>query len=172
MSDQNYKIDNKVLIEICNGFIRALKNGLKQMANVDANRVGIYLKKPNQTMKGDLSSMVSIFGELQGTCVITFPKKTAIYLIQQLLMDDSIDDVGEEVQDGIGEIANLAAGGAKSELSAILETESHITTPQVITGIGHFVEHNKKLPCIGCVFEANGHKFAMEISIYLNKNME
>jgi len=166
---EKYDIDKTVLVKVMNGFINALINGLDQMAMVKAKRVDIYLKKPNELMRGDISSMVSVFGDLQGTCVISFPKKTAIFIVQKLMMDDTIDDVNEDVQDGIGEVANLTAGAAKGTLSSELGTNSSISLPSVITGIGHHIEHDRKVPCIGCVFELEGLQFTMEIAIAVNK---
>jgi chemotaxis protein CheX len=168
MADQ-YNVDKVVLLKIMNGFIKAVIDGLDQMAMIRAKRVDIYLKKPGDKMRGDISSMVSVFGDLYGTCVISFPKKLAIKIVQKLMMDDTIDDVNEDVQDGIGEMANLTAGQAKAILSGELGTSSSISIPSVITGIGHHIEHDPKLPCVGCVFELEGERFTMEIAISLSK---
>jgi len=166
---EKFNVDKTLLVKIMNGFINALINGLDQMAMVKARRVDIYLKNPNELMRGDISSMVSVFGDLQGTCVISFPKKLAILIVQKLMMDESIDDVNDDVQDGIGEVANLTAGAAKGTLSAELGTNASISIPSVITGIGHHIEHDSKVPCIGCVFEIDGMQFTMEIAVAVNK---
>lgn len=163
------KIDNAILVEIINGFIRSLTASLEQMAFTKAKRVDIYLKKPDDPMNGDLTSLISIFGDLNGTCAISFPRKLAIKFISKMMMDESIDDINNDVRDGIGEIANLTAGGAKGEIHTILGTNAKISTPTLITGVGHQVKHNDKVPCIGCVFEAEGERFTMEVAVYLDK---
>jgi CheY-specific phosphatase CheX len=165
-----YDVDKTVLVKIMNGFISSLINGLDQMAMVKAKRVDIYLKKPGDKMRGDISSMCSVFGDLQGTCVISFPKKLAIQIVQKLLMDDTVDDVTEDVKDGIGELANLTVGATKGVLSNELGTSATISIPSVITGIGHHIEHDPKVPCIGCVFELEGLQFTMEVAVALSKD--
>lgn len=163
------RIDPKVLLEVMNGFIRSILTSLDTMVFTKAKRVDIYLRKPEDRMKGDVSSLISLFGDLSGTCAISFPRRLATKLIGRMMMDDSIDDINDDVKDGIGEIANLTAGGAKGELSSILGTKATISTPTIITGIDHSVEHKQGIPCIGCVFEAEGERFYMEVAVYLDK---
>lgn len=159
------KIDSKVLLEIINGFIRAADAAFESMIFTELKRVGVYIKDHNEPMKGDVSSIVTLFGDLDGVCAISFPRKTAITLVGKMMMDESISDLDDDVCDGLGEIANLIAGGAKGEISNILGTNASISIPTVVTGIGHVVEHNKKSPCIGCIFEAEGRQFFLEVSI-------
>jgi chemotaxis protein CheX len=120
-------------------------------------------------MQGELSTLISVFGDLSGTCSISFPKKLATKLISSMMMDDSIDDVNSDVIDGIGEITNLTAGGAKAELFKVLGTKASISTPTVIAGAKHSVNHRPDVPCIGCVFEAEGMRFALEVAVYPDK---
>lgn len=160
------KVESKVLVEVINGFIRSLLNSMQTMASTEARRVDIYLKKPNQKMQGDVTALISLFGDLSGTCAISFPRKLAVKVIQKMMMDDSIDDINEEVQDGIGEIANLIGGGAKADLATLLGTKASLSIPTVITGVNHSVEHKEGIPCIGCVFEAEGEKFFLEVACY------
>jgi chemotaxis protein CheX len=142
---------------------------METMVFTKAKRVDIYLKKPNSPMSGDVSSVISLFGDLSGTCAISFPRSLAVKLISKMMMDDSLDDVNEDVQDGIGELANLVAGGAKSSLHKIMGTTTKISTPTIITGLKHVVEHKDGIPCIGCVFECEGERFCMEIAVYPDK---
>jgi CheY-specific phosphatase CheX len=59
------------------------------MVNTDCERVGLYVKKEKQTtMAGDISVLLSIFGGLNGTVVISMPRKTAIKFVASMLMDD------------------------------------------------------------------------------------
>ena len=160
------KIESAILVEVINGFIRSLLSSLETMVFTKAHRVDIYLKKPESPMSGDVSSVISLFGDLSGTCAISFPRGLAVKLIAKMMMDDSLDDVNDDVKDGIGELANLVAGGAKSNLHALLGTKATISLPTVVTGLNHVVEHKEGIPCIGCVFEAEGERFYMEVAVY------
>lgn len=163
-------VDSKILVEVINGFVRSILSSMETMAFTKAKRVDIYLRKPGQAMKGDVSSLISLFGDLTGTCAISFPRKLAVKVISNMMMDPSIDDINDDVKDGIGEIANLTAGGAKGEIHTVLGTNAKISTPTIVTGIDHAVEHNEQIPCIGCVFEAEGQRFFLEVAVYPNKS--
>ena len=165
----NSKIDSAVLVEVINGFIRSLLTSLNTMVFTKAHRVDIYLKKADSPMRGDVSSVISLFGDLSGTCAISFPRRLAVKLIGKMRMDDSLDDVNDDVKDGIGELANLVAGGAKGDLHTIMGTKTSMSVPTVVTGLDHVIEHKEGIPCIGCVFEAEGDRFCMEVAVYPDK---
>lgn len=139
---------------------------MKTMVFTECERVGLYVKKEDQiAMVGDVSVMLSIFGALQGTVVISFPRKTSIRLVSSMLMDDEIDDFDEDVFDGIGEIGNLVVGAAKSAISQKFGVETSLSIPTTLVGKPHEIQHQKGIPCIGCVFNTPHGKFALEVAV-------
>ena len=156
----------EVKIEYINPFIKATIDAFKTMVNTECERVGLYVKKENQTtMAGDVSVLVSIFGGLNGTVVISMPRKAAIKFVASMLMDDGIDDFNDDVLDGIGEIGNLVVGTAKSSISQTYKVEAAISIPTILTGKPHDIQHQKGVPCIGCVFNTAYGKFAVEVAV-------
>lgn len=156
----------EVKIEYINPFISAATEAMKTMVFTECERVGLYVKKENQTtMAGDISVMLSIFGNLEGTIVLSFPRKVCIKLVASMLMDEGIDDFNDDVLDGIGEIGNLVGGSAKSAISQATGKESSISIPTVLTGKPHDIQHMKGIPCIGCVFNSPFGKFALEVAV-------
>ena len=156
----------EVKIEYINPFIIATVDALKTMVNTECERVGLYVKKENQTqMAGDVSVLLSVFGTLNGTVVISLPRKVAIKLVASMLMDDDIDDFNDDVIDGIGEIGNLIAGSAKSSISQSSGKQASLSIPTILTGKPHDVQHKKGVPCIGCVFNTKFGKFAVEVAL-------
>jgi chemotaxis protein CheX len=156
----------EVRIEFINPFISATTDSFKSMVNTPCERVGLYAKKANQTlMAGDVSVMMSIFGSLNGTVVISFPRKVAIKLVGAMLMDESIDDFDDDVIDGIGEIGNLVAGTAKSAIAGTYKKEAGLSIPTILTGKPHEVQHKKGISCIGCVFNTPYGKFSLEVAV-------
>jgi CheY-specific phosphatase CheX len=153
-------------IEYINPFIKSTIQSMKSMVYTDCKRVGLFIKDPaKRYANGDISVMVSIFGTLKGVVVITFPRKLTIHLVSAMLMDDTIDDFDDDVNDGIAEIGNLVAGTAKSEIVQAFGGTSTISIPTIITGGNHSVHHHKKVPCIGCVFETPKGKFSVEVAL-------
>jgi chemotaxis protein CheX len=156
----------EVKIEFINPFIESTINSFKTMVNTPCERVGLYVKKENQTtMAGDISVLVSIFGGLNGTVVISMPRKAAIRLVSSMLMDEDIDDFNDDVLDGIGEIGNLIVGSAKSSISQTYKVHAAISIPTILTGKSHDIQHQKGVPCIGCVFNTAHGKFAVEVAV-------
>jgi chemotaxis protein CheX len=138
----------------------------KGMVFTEVQRVGLYVKKENQTtMAGDVSVLMSIFGALNGTIVLSFPRKVAIRFVAAMMMDEDIDDFNDDVIDGIGEIGNLVAGSAKSSLAQSTGQELSLSIPTVLTGKPHDLQHMKGVPCVGCVFNSAHGKFALEVAI-------
>jgi chemotaxis protein CheX len=163
----------EVRIEFINPFVKATIESMTTMVNTSCDRVGLYVKKENQTtMAGDISVMMSIFGSLNGTVVISMPRKVAIKLVASMLMDEDIDDFDDDVMDGIGEIGNLIVGTAKSSISQTYGQEASISIPTILTGKPHDIQHKKGVPCIGCVFNTGAGKIAIEVAVIPDDNLK
>lgn len=156
----------EVKIDYINPFIESTIDSMKTMVNTDCERVGLYVKKEDQTvMVGDVTVMLSTFGALQGTVVLSFPRKTSIRLVASMLMDDDIDDFNDDVFDGVGEIGNLIVGSAKSAIVQKFGKDAQISIPTTLVGKPHEMQHQKGIPCIGCVFNTPHGKFALEVAV-------
>ncbi|MBF0197425.1 MAG: chemotaxis protein CheX [Planctomycetes bacterium] len=156
----------KVKIEFINPFVRAVTSSLETMVYTKVERVGLYVKKEDQTkMGGDISVLMSVFGGLNGTVVLTYPRKVAIKLVGAMLMDEEMDDFDDDVSDGIGEIGNLVVGSAKSAISQAFKCDASVSIPTILTGQPHYLQHQKGVPCIGCVFNSPHGKFSLEVAL-------
>lgn len=160
----------QVKIEYINPFIESAIQAFKGMVFTEIERVGLYVKKEEQTtMAGDVSVLMSVFGALNGTVVLSFPRKVGIRFVAAMMMDEDIDDFNDDVIDGIGEIGNLVVGSAKSSLAQTTGKEISLSIPSVLTGKGHELQHMKGVPCVGCVFNSAHGKFALEVAILDDK---
>lgn len=153
-------------IEFINPFITSTVTNMKTMLFTEVTREKLYLKQPGESkMAGDLSVMVSIFGDVSGTCVISFSRRIAIFLVNKMLGSDEFDDVNDEVLDALGEIGNLICGGAKSKIAQSMEKNAEISLPTVILGRDHQVIHSKGVYPVGCIFSCEEGKFALEVAV-------
>jgi chemotaxis protein CheX len=156
----------EVRIEFINPFIVSAVSSFKTMIFSACERVGVYVKKEDQTlMGGDVSVMMSIFGSLNGCVVLSFPRKVAIALVSSMLMDESIDDLDDDVKDGVCEIGNIVIGAAKSKIAATYGKEASVSIPTLFTGKPHEVQYPKGVSCIGCVFKTPHGKFSIEVAV-------
>lgn len=140
-------------------FITATKNVLQAMANFDVVVGTPYLKK-DLVARGDVSAVIGITGEKNGTFSISFDRPTAIHLVQQIL-GDAIEDILQDVQDAVGEITNMISGQARVGL-AEMGIKLQGSTPSVIMGNGHTIAHMSTAPTIAIPFTCQAGNFTLE----------
>jgi len=80
----------------------------------------------------DITSMVGLAGQLCGILSIRCGQKTALRMAAKML-GTTPEAFGQEVQDALGEIANMVAGNFKNKISGLSEG-CMLSVPTVITG--------------------------------------
>ena len=120
-------------VNLLNPFIGATIDCLKQMAQVKPERKRVFIKK-DPLMHGDICGIIGMSNGITGSCVVSFPDSLARRLVSRLLGENELTIAPDMVQDGIGEIANMIAGGAKRTFSTIGTYPFDISTPTVVAG--------------------------------------
>jgi chemotaxis protein CheX len=108
----------------------------------------------------DISGIIGISGDAQGSISISFEKDIAVKIISAML-GSSVTD-GPDLVDAIGELANIIAGNAKSGLS---QFSLSISLPNVIIGKNHVLSNQSGTQSIVIPFYSDLGKFNMEISL-------
>ena len=109
----------------------------------------------------DISGIIGLSGDAQGCVAISFPKIMALKVVSKLL-DQEIKLVGAELTDGIGELANIIAGGAKQHLTGL---NLSISLPNVVIGKNHMLGAQKGIPTIVVPFACQMGEFSMEVAL-------
>ncbi len=73
---------------------------------------------------------IKVKGQLMGSLSVSIPHELALDMTSRML-EEPIEDVGDDVYETVAEIINIIAGGVKSELSAESEL-FELGLPQVI----------------------------------------
>lgn len=146
-------------VELAKPFIKATQNVLSMMAQITPKHSAPYVKK-NKVAVGDVSAVIGITGDRNGTFAISFSKKCAIQLVKNILGDD-IEDIINDVQDAVGEISNMISGHARLGL---VDLGLHLqgSTPSVIMGDNHVISHMTSAPVIVVPFTTEYGDFAVE----------
>lgn len=140
-------------------FINATRNLLSTM-------VGITSTIDRPSVKAvpipayDVSAIVGFSGELLGSVVVSFPKEVAEKIVSALSCAP-IDSNHPDFPDGVGELANMIAGGAKKDLGV----NASISCPSVIIGSGHTIARLRDVPCLVIPCQTPFGTFAIEVSI-------
>lgn len=146
-------------VEIAKPFIKATVDILDTMAGLKATPGTPYVKK-NNIAKGDVSALVGVSGDRTGTIAVSFTKPCAIALLRGMLGDD-IQDLLSDLQDAVGEIANMISGQARAgmvELGLTLQG----STPTVIVGDNHMLRHISSSPVMAIPFSSPAGEFTVE----------
>ena len=109
----------------------------------------------------DVSGIIGLSGEAQGSICMSYPKLMALKIVSKLLGTD-IKIIGPEVADGIGEIANIVAGNAKKYLTKF---KLSISLPKVVLGNSHYLISLQDSPAIVVPFTSAMGNFAIEVSL-------
>lgn len=148
-----------------NPFVVALVNSLETMLNITPERGTPYLKKEGQT-QGDISAIIGFAGpNVTGSVALSLPTPVALKFYS-LMMGEKVYRITNDVQDVVGELANIVAGGAKTELSAQNIT-FNISIPTVVVGPGHTIGHKGDIPVMVIPFEIGKHRFVLEVTMKL-----
>jgi chemotaxis protein CheX len=147
-------------VSYVNPFVSATIVCFKTMVFTDITPMKPSLKsEPYPTH--DISGVIGLSGEAQGSISLSFPHDVAIKVISSML-GCTITDKSPELTDGIGEIANIIAGNAKRGLT---KYNLSISLPNVIIGKGHVIGGQSDCPTIIVPFSSNIGVFSMEVAL-------
>lgn len=154
--------------EYINPFIESTYTVFTTMINLEPVKENLYLKDDNKTTY-DISGIIGIAGDLAGSVVISLPEELALRIVSNFLGEEK-KVLDHEVIDGIGEILNMIAGGAKKIFSDRHKVRFKISVPSVIVGKNHSINRPSDLKFIGINFSVDKRIFSIEISIKEENN--
>ena len=134
-------------VKILNPFINATLNVIETMAFIKPEVGKPYLKN-DDFVQGDVSGVIKITGDSNGTVSVTFNKLCILNIVSNMFGEE-MKEINNEIEDAVGELTNMISGQARKELEKIGKV-FHGTIPSVITGKNH-----KLIPM------TKGHKFAI-----------
>ncbi|MBU0514192.1 MAG: chemotaxis protein CheX [Proteobacteria bacterium] len=147
-------------VKYINPFLNATINVIKTMAFVDARPGKPYVKKDDAAV-GDVSGIIGITGDNEGTLSISF-SQACIEAILTNMLGESISGINEEVRDAVGEITNMISGDARRVLDEMgLKLSAAI--PTVISGKDHTITHISTGPTIAIPFTTDHGPFTVEV---------
>ncbi len=145
---------------IINPFINATLNVLGTMASVNAKPGKPYLKK-DTVAKGDVSGVIGLTGDTNGTISVTFDEGSILKIVSNMFGEE-MNTVDNEIADAVGELTNMISGQARKELEEKGRV-FHAAIPSVITGKGHQIIHITNGPNIAIPFETDDGAFTIEV---------
>lgn len=145
-------------VEHINPFLKAVTNTFTTMLSADATRGELALGDPNVRMY-PISGLIGLSGRAHGMVVINLSTEVALRAASTMLMMEC-ESVDDDVIDAVGELANMIAGQAKTELQ---EYELSVGLPNVVTGEGHSVRFPSTAPPLAVPFKTDFGPLRLEV---------
>lgn len=147
-----------------------IKSLIKDVQEVFVNMVGVedLMHLPIQVdvtthFKECLTAMVGLAGTYNGLVSVHLPWPLAISFTS-LMLGMEVTEIDDDVNDAMGEIANMVAGSFKQHLSKG-GSDVHLSTPSVVNGGDYVVSSGKNLENITLKFATDDEWFMVSLSI-------
>lgn len=146
--------------EFINPFLESTISVVSTMASVQPLAGTPFIKK-NASVKGDVSAIVGITGEAEGSLCLTFTRDCILYIVSKMFGEQKTD-IDEEVKDAVGELTNMISGASRRALEAI---GHHFqgAIPSIVSGHNHEVTHVTKGPVLSIPFTTEAGGFTVEV---------
>ncbi len=149
-------------VRYVNPFLRGAVEVLGTMAGISLEPGKPYIKNRGEA-EGDISGLIAINGEAQGSLSVTF-HFSLIQAVIRGMLGDEVTEVGTEVRDAVGELTNMISGAARRSLGEDgLSLSAGI--PRVIDGPAHKIAHLCRGPVLAIPFSSEYGYMVVEVSL-------
>jgi chemotaxis protein CheX len=146
---------------LINPILTTMVNVLSTMAQLQPSMGKPTLKESDAAL-GEVTGMMKMQSpQMNGSFSITFTAP-AILDIAKRMLGEEITEVNDMAKDLAGEVTNMVVGGAKN-IYVEQGYDFNMSTPNILAGKDHKVEHGCSGKTIVLPFEAGGHKFFVEM---------
>jgi len=151
-----------IKVDYINPFIHSTTNALETMAFTKP-KIGKPLLKSDDSPTCDISGSIGLTGEAAGSVTVNFGRDLACKLVSRMLSEEH-GEIDATVKDGVGEIANMVAGGAKGEMQEKGMNFS-IALPTVTLGLDQTHSHPSDVTCVVVPFSTDAGDFTIEVAL-------
>ncbi len=146
--------------EFINPFLESTISVVSTMASVQPVAGTPFIKKESAVV-GDVSAIVGITGEAEGSICLSFTRDCILYIVSKMFGEKKIE-IDEEVKDAVGELTNMISGASRRALEG-LGHQFQGAIPSVISGHNHEVRHVTKGPILSIPFTTEAGGFTVEV---------
>ena len=147
-------------VEYINPFLTSTISTFQTMLNCELTRQEPYVKggvRPEH----EVSGVIGLSGKAKGTVVLSLSREAALSAAAAML-GERPTEINADVADAVGELTNIIAGGAKSQLEHL---KLNVSLPTVITGKWHSIEFPRRVTPICIPFGCQWGSVAVEVGL-------
>lgn len=150
-------------LEYLHPFIKNTCHILKTMAGMDVEFKKIYFSNTIRIF-GDVSGIMGLSGNAEGTLVVTFYWDLAKTIIAKMMETEENSIDAELIHDGVSEIINMISGTTKKEFVG-KPYHFEISLPSVVVGPGHQIGYLHNTSVAVLIFQTGNKAFALHVCI-------
>lgn len=156
-------------VSFINPFLGAVINVLETMAMVQVTP-GRPFVKTNRVATGDVTGLIGVTGFATGTMALTMSQGAILNIVTNMIGEE-YTKINDEVADAVGELTNMISGQARRSLAENGMTFK-ASTPSVIVGKGHQVNHVGAGAILSIPFSTDGGDFIVEVCFTKSEEIE
>lgn len=118
-------------MDIGNLIIKSTQEVFSTMVMLEV-QPGAVVEGKGESLVSNVTAMIGLAGDLRGMLAVLCPEAAAKAITGSMLGME-VDELGEDVKDAVGEIANMVAGGLKSGLND-LGRKIELAIPTAVIG--------------------------------------
>jgi chemotaxis protein CheX len=150
-------------MEYLTPFIENTARVIEKMASGKTEFKEVYFSNAFRIF-GDISGIIGLSGNAEGTIVVTFYWNLAWRIISKMMMVEPEAINAEFIHDGVGELINMIGGSSKKDF---VGTPYHfdLSLPTVVVGSGHQIGHPEGASIAILIFDMEDSSFALHVCL-------
>ncbi len=146
--------------EYINPFLLSTVSAFETMLHCRLTRGTPYIKN-GANPSHEVSGVIGLSGRAQGTVVVGLGREAALG-VAEIMLQERIPEINADVTDAVGELTNIIAGRAKSDLDHL---NLSVSLPSVITSTNHVIQFPSKVTPICIPFESQWGPITVEVGL-------
>jgi len=114
-------------------------------------------------LENSITGVIGLAGTHKGVLAMHFPNPVAMAITGSFLGMD-VDEINEDVEDAVGELANMLGGSVKSILSA-KGRDIDLSLPSVISGKNYDFQPTRDIDRVVIPFQCDAGDFIVELEL-------
>lgn len=149
-------------MEISDKIIESAKEIFSSMVMMEISVSGENMTQSVPLIES-ITGVIGLAGTHKGVLAIHIPNKVAMAITSSFLGMD-VDEINEDVEDAVGELANMLGGNVKSILSEN-GRDINLSLPSTITGQQYDFQPTKEAERIIIPFRCDAGEFSIDLQL-------
>lgn len=149
-------------MDISGKIIEATNEIFSSMVMMEVSVTGpVQSKLPS--LENSITGVIGLAGTHKGVLAMHFPHPVAMAITGSFLGMD-VDEINEDVEDAVGELANMLGGSVKSILSAN-GRDIELSLPSIISGKNYDFQPTRDIDRVVIPFQCDAGDFTVELEL-------